>query len=113
MGLGVERVILSAYGLREGLLFNAMHRRARATDNSAARVLDNMEKAAAWGAEVAVVAAPDFFLNATPARLLGHPAPTLVAGEPANLVIFRRGLGPENGVRLLRTCVESCARPRT
>src|SRR5665213_4081799 len=42
------------------------------TDNSAARVLDNMEKAAAWGAEIAVVAAPDFFLNATPARLLGH-----------------------------------------
>jgi len=42
------------------------------TDNSAARVLDNIENAAAWGVELAVVAAPDFFLNATPARLLGH-----------------------------------------
>jgi exopolyphosphatase/guanosine-5'-triphosphate,3'-diphosphate pyrophosphatase len=32
MELGVERVILSAYGLREGLLFNAMHQRTRAKD---------------------------------------------------------------------------------
>lgn len=31
-GLGVERVILSAYGLREGLLFNTMGGRTRAND---------------------------------------------------------------------------------
>jgi 4-hydroxy-tetrahydrodipicolinate synthase len=42
------------------------------TDNSAARVLDNIGKAAEWGAELAVVEAPYFFLNATPERLLGH-----------------------------------------
>jgi dihydrodipicolinate synthase/N-acetylneuraminate lyase len=42
------------------------------TDNSAARVLDNIENAAAWGAELAVVEAPYFFLNAKPERLLAH-----------------------------------------
>jgi exopolyphosphatase/guanosine-5'-triphosphate,3'-diphosphate pyrophosphatase len=32
LGLGVERVVLSAYGLREGLLFNTMNSRTRAKD---------------------------------------------------------------------------------
>ncbi|MBS0661650.1 MAG: dihydrodipicolinate synthase family protein [Verrucomicrobia bacterium] len=41
------------------------------TDNSAARTLVNAERAAAWGAEIVVVAQPFFFLNATPERLLG------------------------------------------
>jgi len=42
------------------------------SDNSAARVLDQIESAARWGAEIAVVAAPYFFLNATPERQLEH-----------------------------------------
>jgi 4-hydroxy-tetrahydrodipicolinate synthase len=42
------------------------------TDNSAVRVLENIEKAAAWGIEVAVVSAPAFFMNATPERVAGH-----------------------------------------
>ncbi len=42
------------------------------TDNSAGRVLANIEQAAAWGAEVAVVDAPWFFLNGTPERKLAH-----------------------------------------
>lgn len=42
------------------------------TDNSAGRVLANIEQAAAWGAEVAVVDAPWFFLNGTPARKRAH-----------------------------------------
>ncbi|HRJ48274.1 MAG TPA: dihydrodipicolinate synthase family protein, partial [Opitutaceae bacterium] len=42
------------------------------TDNSAARVLANIEQAAEWGAEIAVVDAPWFFLNGTPARKLAH-----------------------------------------
>ena len=42
------------------------------TDNSAVRVLANIEQAAAWGAEVAVVDAPWFFLNGTPERKLAH-----------------------------------------
>ena len=42
------------------------------TDNSAVRTLDNIERAAAWGVEIAVVAAPSFFINATPKRLVSH-----------------------------------------
>jgi 4-hydroxy-tetrahydrodipicolinate synthase len=42
------------------------------TDSSSVRVLDNIDRAAALGVEIAVVAAPPFFLNATPKRLLGH-----------------------------------------
>ena len=42
------------------------------TDNSAVRTLDNIERAAAWGVEIAVVAAPSFFMNATPRRLVDH-----------------------------------------
>lgn len=42
------------------------------TDNSAVRTLDNIERAAAWGVEIAVVAAPSFFINATPQRLVSH-----------------------------------------
>lgn len=42
------------------------------TDNSAARVLANIEAAAGWGAEIAVVDAPWFFLNGTPDRKLVH-----------------------------------------
>lgn len=42
------------------------------TDNSAVRTLGNIEQAAAWGAEIAVVAQPYFLLNATPDRLLAY-----------------------------------------
>ena len=40
------------------------------TDNSAQRTLANIEEAAKWGVEIAVVAQPYFFLNATPDRQL-------------------------------------------
>lgn len=43
-----------------------------ATDNSVGRVLHNIAAAARHGAEIAVVAAPYFWLNATPTRLVGH-----------------------------------------
>jgi 4-hydroxy-tetrahydrodipicolinate synthase len=42
------------------------------TDNSAVRVLDNIDRAASWGGEIAVVAAPPFFINATPERVTAH-----------------------------------------
>jgi 4-hydroxy-tetrahydrodipicolinate synthase len=60
------------------------------TDNSAARVLDNIGKAAAWGAEVAVVEAPYFFLNATPERLLGHYR-EIARGSPLPMGLYDRG----------------------
>ena len=43
---------------------------AQVTDNSALRTLENVEQAAAWGAEIAVVAQPYFFLNGTADRQL-------------------------------------------
>jgi 4-hydroxy-tetrahydrodipicolinate synthase len=49
-----------------------MHVAIQVTDNSALRVLDNIEKAAAWGAEIAVVAGPFGFINVTPDRMLNH-----------------------------------------
>lgn len=44
------------------------------SDNSSVRVLDNVDRAASWGVELAVVAAPSFFLNATTKRLVSHYA---------------------------------------
>jgi len=46
----------------KGRLFIA----AQVTDNSAARILDNMRVAAEEGADIAVIAPPYFLLNATP-----------------------------------------------
>jgi len=42
------------------------------TDNSAIRTLDNIDRAAAWGANLAVVEAPYFLFNATPARIASY-----------------------------------------
>lgn len=47
-----------------------LHIALQVTDNSTGRILDNIEKAKSWGAEIAVVAQPFFFMNATPARQL-------------------------------------------
>lgn len=44
------------------------------TDNSAGRVLDNIERAASWGASIAVVSSPAFFFNINPSRLPEHYA---------------------------------------
>jgi 4-hydroxy-tetrahydrodipicolinate synthase len=43
---------------------------AQVTDNSATRTLANIEQAVEWGAEIAVVAQPYFFLNGTADRQL-------------------------------------------
>ena len=60
------------------------------TDNSAGRVLDNIGRAAAWGAEIAVVEAPWFFLNATPERLLGHYR-EIARNSPLPMGLYDRG----------------------
>lgn len=44
------------------------------SDNSSVRVLDNVDRAASWGVELVVVAAPSFFINATTKRLVSHYA---------------------------------------
>ena len=63
-----ETLVRAAVEAAEGKLRLAL----QVTDNSSGRVLDNIDQAAAWGVEIAVVAAPSFFLNATPPRLLQH-----------------------------------------
>ena len=62
-----EGLIRAAVGASRGRLRIAV----QVTDNSVVRTLANIEQAAAWGAEIAVVAQPYFFLNSTPDRLLG------------------------------------------
>ena len=42
------------------------------TDNSAERVRENIQRAAECGADLAVIAPPPVFLNATPARVVRH-----------------------------------------
>ena len=42
------------------------------TDNSIGRALVNIDQAAAWGAEIAVIDAPWFFMNSTPERKLEY-----------------------------------------
>lgn len=60
------------------------------TDNSAVRTLVNAEQAAAWGAQIAVVAAPSFFINVTPQRLVGHYA-EVARRSPLPVGLYDRG----------------------
>jgi 4-hydroxy-tetrahydrodipicolinate synthase len=65
-----ELLARSAVEAAQGRLTVAM----QVSDNSWGRVLDNVERAAAWGVELAVVAAPSFFINGTTKRLVAHYA---------------------------------------
>lgn len=49
-----------------------LHIAVQVTDNSPGRVLENIELAARAGAEIAIVDAPWFVLNATPAKRFAH-----------------------------------------
>lgn len=60
------------------------------TDNSVTRTLANIEKAAAWGAEIAVVAQPYFFLNGTPDRQLAFYR-DIARRSPLPLGFYDRG----------------------
>ena len=60
-----ERLTRSVVQAAQGRLRIAL----QVTDNSVGRTLDNIELAAEWGADLAVVAAPYFQFNATPRRL--------------------------------------------
>ncbi len=61
-----ESLVRTAAAAAKGRLRIAM----QVTDNSVGRTLHNAEQAAQWGVEIAVVAQPYFFLNATPDRQL-------------------------------------------
>ena len=60
------------------------------TDNSAARVLDNIHEAREEGATIAVVAQPCFFFNATPATLLAYYQ-TIIRHSPLPVGFYDRG----------------------
>lgn len=60
------------------------------TDNSAARVLDNIREAREEGATIAVVAQPYFFFNATPANLLAYYQ-TIIRRSPLPVGFYDRG----------------------
>ncbi|MCE5250360.1 dihydrodipicolinate synthase family protein [bacterium] len=64
------------------------------TDNSMARVLDNSRMAAEDGADIAVIAPPNFFMNATPANLTNHYIGA-IRRSPLPVGIYDRGsFGP-------------------
>ena len=60
------------------------------TDNSAARVLDNIREAKEEGATIAVVAQPYFFFNPTPANLLAYYL-TIIRRSPLPVGFYDRG----------------------
>ena len=60
------------------------------TDNSAARVLDNIHEATEEGAMIAVVAQPYFFPDATPAVLLAYYR-TIIRRSPLPVGFYDRG----------------------
>jgi 4-hydroxy-tetrahydrodipicolinate synthase len=60
-----QRLVEAAAAASKGRLALAV----QVTDNSTARLLDNIRNAETWGADIAVMAAPYFVLNATPDRL--------------------------------------------
>ncbi len=63
-----ETLVRTAAAAGKGRLRIAM----QVTENSAVRTLHMAEQAAKWGAEIAVVAQPYFFLNATADRQLSY-----------------------------------------
>ena len=60
------------------------------TDNSAARILDNIQTAREDGASIAIIASPDFFLNPTPERVLKLYLEA-VRASPLPVGIYDRG----------------------
>ena len=64
------------------------------TDNSSARILDNISSARADGADMAVIAPPNFFMNTTPLNLKRHYVDA-VRESPLPVGIYDRGdFGP-------------------
>lgn len=67
------------------------------TDNSEGRVLDNIDAAASWGAEIAVVDAPYFFLNGTPERRWKHYR-EIIRKSALPIGLYDRGIHNPNSI---------------
>jgi 4-hydroxy-tetrahydrodipicolinate synthase len=83
-----ETLVRTAIEAAQGKVVIAL----QVTDNSVGRVLDNIAQAAAWGVQIAVVAAPSFFLNATPARVFDHYR-EIVRRSALPVGLYDRGAG--------------------
>jgi len=78
------------------------------TDNSPARVFDNIRRAAAAGADIAVVAHPYFMMNATPANITDFYL-ECVRGSSLPVGLYDRGTHSAYGVpleSLKQVCLE-------
>ena len=64
------------------------------TDNSTARILDNIRAAADDGADIAVIAPPTFFMNATPSTLKKHYIDAIRASSLPIGIYDRGDFGP-------------------
>lgn len=73
----------------------------QATDNSAGRVLDRVERIAAWGADLAVVDVPDRMMNATPHRVVRHFV-EIARGSALPIGLYDRGRHAAIGVPVER-----------
>ena len=62
------------------------------TDNSAARILDNIHAAQKAGADIAVIAPPYFLLNATPENIIALYTDA-IAQSPLPIGVYDRGAG--------------------
>lgn len=81
---------------------------AQVTDNSPARVLDNISRAASAGADIAVVAHPYFMLNPTTENVTNFYL-ECVRGSPLPVGLYDRGAHSPYGVpleSLKRICLE-------
>lgn len=64
---------------------------AQVTDNSSARILDNIARVKCDGADIAIIAPPFFLFNATPANVLALYR-TVIRNSPLPVGIYDRGL---------------------
>lgn len=69
---------------------NDLRLAAQVTDNSVPRILDNIEQVAAAGADIAVMAAPATFMNATPDRVVALFTATISA-SPLPVAVYDLG----------------------
>lgn len=88
-----QQLTLAAVAASAGRLRMAL----QVTDNSIGRVLANIEQAAAWGAEIAVVDAPWILFNGTPARKLAHYR-EIVRQSALPVGLYDRGENSSNAV---------------
>jgi 4-hydroxy-tetrahydrodipicolinate synthase len=88
-----EALTRAAVDAAQGRLLIAL----QVTDNSALRVLDHIDRAVAWGADLAVVADPPFYPDATPEQILIYFR-NVVRRSALPIGFYDRGSGGPNTI---------------